>query len=154
MRLNRLFFVQIFTHLFNDTTLFCHHAFYALFLASLCVCAYFVFVWFPFLSYFFHFVIYGLQFFAKAGIINGDIVAFVPLSSTKTYKPYATHPRKKKGRIPCVSRVCTRRWGRVIPYAVRGKIQVAQAATKRNQTLKESFCFRKQNQQKNERMYT
>ena len=40
---------------------------------------------------------YGLQFFAKAGIINGDIVAFVPLSSTKTYKPYANPPKEEKG---------------------------------------------------------
>lgn len=119
--------------------------FYALLLISFRTSAYFPSVLF-FLSYFFHFAVYGLQFFAKAGIINGDIVAFVPLSSTKTYKPYATHPRKKKGRMPYVNRVCTRRSGRVIPYAVREKIRVAQAATKRNQTLKESFCFRKQNQ--------
>ena len=145
-QLNRLFCVQIFTHLCNDPTVVWRHAFYALFLASLCVCAYFPSVLFSFLSYFFHFVIYGLQFFAKAGIINGDIVAFVPLSSTKTYKPYATHPRKKKGRMPYVNRICTQRWGRVIPYAVRGKIRVAQAATKRNHKSKESFCFRKQNQ--------
>lgn len=153
-QLNCLFFVLIFTHLCNNTTLFCHHAFlrtvFVFFRVSTC----FVLVLFPFLSYFFHFAVYGLQFFAKAGIINGDIVAFVPLSSTKRTSHTPTHPRKKKGHMPCVSRVCTRRWGRVIPYAVRGKIRVAQAATKRNQTLKESFCFRKQNQQKNERMHT
>ena len=103
LRLNRLFCVQIFTHLCNDTTFVWRHAFYALFLASLCVCAYFVFVWFPFLSYFFHFAVYGLQFFAKAGIINGDIVAFVPLSSTKRTSHTPPTQIRKRAYTMCQS---------------------------------------------------
>lgn len=77
--------------------------FYALLLISFRASAYFVLVLFPFHSYFFHFTMYGLQFFAKAGIINGDIVAFVPLSSTKRTSHTPPTQGRKRAYTMCQS---------------------------------------------------